>query len=422
MKFNDTLNYAFKNIGFKGLRSWLTIIGIVIGIASVVGLVTYSDSVNTQINNQLGSFGSQTITITAGSATRGMEMRFMQGLPGQRMNTVSTTTETPTLTDDDVNVLNRVTGLDAVSPSVSERLEIEYDDEISNAQVTFITPSEYKIVNAVNLEEGEFIDDNSNQVIIGYRVANEVFGNVISVGDEIKINEVTYTVAGILSEGGFNSGDNGILISINEISTLVTDWDDAYDSIAVKAESIDAINSLTEIITDKLRDSRDVEAGSEDFQVMSMNSIKNNVQDITSTMTLFLIGIAAISLLVGAISIANTMFTSVFEKTREIGIMKALGAEDNEVLSLFMTESAVISLIGGFGGIIIGLLVAQGLTSSSISSLMTRGPDSSLIAITINPVIIALALLFSLGIGLISGYLPARKAANMNPIEAIWYE
>ncbi|VVB75619.1 MacB-like periplasmic core domain protein [Candidatus Tiddalikarchaeum anstoanum] len=428
MRFNDIINFAFKNVGFKGLRSWLTIIGIIVGIASVVGLMTYSESISATINNQLSNFNSQTITISPGSPVRSTETRFMRtenaGLNGGFSAPRSASTTTGVLKDSDVLALEQIDGIIAVSPLYSQRLSVTYEGQIVNNAVNFITPSQYSEVNTITLSDGTFLNDGDSQIVIGYGLANSSFNTPIKVGDELLISSKYYKVEGILAEGGFGSNDNSILMDIGQAS-MISNFSNSYNSIQLKASSIDVIAELTPVITQVLDNERGIISGQEDFQVSSFTSVINSVSTMINTLSLFLIGIAAISLLVGAISIANTMFTSVFEKTRDIGIMKALGAKDSDILSLFVTESSIISLIGGLGGIVLGLLIAQVLVSfSSNLTSMQGGAGSSALAmvLVVKPELIALALLISLGIGIVSGYLPARQASRLNPIEAIWYE
>ncbi len=433
MKFNDIITYAFKNIGFKGLRSWLTILGIVIGIAAVVGLTTYGDNLTNQMTSQISTFGAETITVTAGAATRATEMRFNPGGGGARgvFVSASSSTESPALTDDDVSVLQSVSGLSAVSPLVSEHFDVSFNDMEAALSVNFVKPSEYEKIETIELYDGDFIGNNDNMVVIGYSVARDVFDSdssnnddfELSVGDMININGTEYKVSGILAEAGFGGNDRSLILDINEAGILIDEWDESYDSIEVKAGDIDDIESLIEVIEDALRVSREVEVGSEDFMVSSMVQMMDTVTEMLDTLSMFLTGIAAISLLVGAISIANTMYTSVFERTREIGIMKALGADDSEVKWLFITESGIISLIGGLGGVVIGLILANVLVSAgSIVTLMPGRMNGGVMSFSFDPAVIAGSLLFSLLIGVLSGYFPAKRAANLNPIEAIWYE
>lgn len=417
MKFNDIIKYSFKNMEFKGLRSWLTIIGIVIGIASVVGLLTYSESVNSAISRQLGSFGSDIISVSPGAPSRATELRFRDFQRGQQSASAE-------FTDDDINAVKAIPLVVAVSPIVTSRKEVVFDVETVNVNIKFIQPSEYNQVNTINVDEGYFIDDNDDGAVLGYSVAKEFFSNEIKVGDSININSHSYKVVGILAQqGGFSSDDNSILLDFSQASSIIDGFNSTYQQIQVKPASMDSVEETTSLIQQALRESRNVEEGSEDFQVSSSLTMMNNVSSILGTLTIFIVGIATISLLVGAISISNTMFTSVYEKTKEIGIMKAIGAEDSEVMWLFITESAIISLIGGIGGIILGIFIAHVLVNyGSIITMPMAGARGASAVLTIKPELIASAILFSVIVGVISGYFPARKAAKLDPIQAIWYE
>jgi len=428
MKFNDIITYAFKNIGFKGLRSWLTIIGIVIGIAAVVGLTTYGSNLTNQMTSQIASFGSETITITPGAPTQATQMRFRPGMGRSFNNDVE---DSATLTDDDVKTLSTIEGLVAVNPYLSQRFDAYFNDLSASLTVNFVIPSEYEKINNIEIYDGDFLSDGEARVVIGYSVARDLFDEdkisnedfELTVGDILNINGTDYKIAGILEEAGMGGSDMSLILDIDQAEELIDSWDETYQSIEVKAENIGLIDSLIINIKSVLRDSRDVEEGEEDFQVSSFVQMMDTANEMLSTLSLFLTGIAAISLLVGAISIANTMYTSVFERTREIGIMKALGADDSEVMLLFIVESAIISLIGGLGGVIIGLLFAQGLLGAGSFIIMPgRMGNNNSMAFSFSPIIIAGSLFFSLIIGVLSGYFPAKRAANLNPIEAIWYE
>ncbi|MFA5744347.1 MAG: FtsX-like permease family protein, partial [Candidatus Nanoarchaeia archaeon] len=257
------------------------------------------------------------------------------------------------------------------------------------------------------------------RAVIGYKVANGMFSENITIGDTIIINETyEYRVVGIMEEqGGFDSLDSQILVDYDETERLISDYEENFQSISVKPKDVNYFEKTKEAIMDALRATHDKEEGEEDFAISDMTSMLSSVSDIMSTLTIFLSGIAAISLLVGAISISNTMYTSVYEKTREIGIMKAIGATNKDIELLFLLESMMISLLGGIGGIIIGL----GLSVILISLAPLILSNISLSYVISLPLIFGSAI-FSVLIGALSGYFPAKEAAKLDPITAIWYE
>ncbi|MFA5303959.1 MAG: ABC transporter permease [Candidatus Nanoarchaeia archaeon] len=417
MNFKDYLRLTLKNVEFKGLRSWLTILGIVIGIASVVGLMTLGISINEGINSQLESFSSDIITVTAGTETTAVAMQ------GPRMDRggFGSQPSNSQLTYEDLQAISSLSLVSAAYPSVTSRFDVEFNDESFSSNVNFIMPEEYEKVNGeVELSDGEMLSSQDySRAIIGSRVANGMFSENISVGDMIIINGTyEYQVIGILAEsGGFGGTDSQIYLNYDDAEMLMNDFSEDYSSIYAKPTDISKFDETTEAIMQILRVTHDKEEGEEDFYIVDMTSMLSSVTEIMSTLTLFLSGIAAISLLVGAISISNTMYTSVYEKTREIGIMKAIGATNKDVEVLFLMESMMISLLGGIGGIVIGL----GLSVILISLAPLVLSNISLSYVISLPLIFGSAT-FSVLIGALSGYFPAKEAAKLDPIAAIWYE
>jgi putative ABC transport system permease protein len=415
MKIKDYIRLTLKNIEFKGLRSWLTIVGIVVGIASVVGLMTLGISINDGINSQLESFSSDIITVSAGSQEKAMANQ------GPRMDIGGNQGEESYLTLEDLKEITSLNLVSSAYPVVSSRMDAEFEGESFSSTINFIMPKEYEEVNgAVELSDGEMITEyDYYKAVIGYRIANGMFSENISIGDTILLNGTyEYQVIGILEQtGGFNSLDSQIIVNYDEAEFIIDDFSEEYSSIVAKPKDIDYFDETKEAIMETLRETHGKEEGEEDFSIVDMTSMLSSVVDIMSTLTLFLSSIAAISLLVGAISISNTMYTSVYERTREIGIMKAIGATGKDIKLLFLIESMSISLIGGIGGIIIGL----GLSVILISIAPLFFSNIAMEYIISIPLILGAAA-FSVFIGAISGYFPANDAAKMDPIDAIWHE
>ncbi len=260
-------------------------------------------------------------------------------------------------------------------------------------------------------------------VLVGNSIAYGMFDYNLTTDTQIRIGSKTFTIVGILAESGtgsFGGDDRTIFMTIQAAREIVTDIDsNEYSSIQVKVTDTNAVDQIIENVEQVLYTSRMVTSDTADFTVTSPTSMLETIQSTMATLTFFLTGIAAISLLVGAIGIANTMFMSVMERTRLIGILKSIGTRNSEIMKLFLTESGIIGLMGGLLGVFLGFIVVGVISSVGINIMgMGRMGTSTSVAI-VTPELILFALLFSTIIGIISGLIPARKAANLQIVEAM---
>jgi putative ABC transport system permease protein len=261
-------------------------------------------------------------------------------------------------------------------------------------------------------------------VVIGDRVANNVFKNPLGVGSIMQINNKTFRVVGVLaSSSGFGSSDNGIAMSSKDardvLNNTLTIQADEYSSITVKVTDANYVNETSTAINAALANSHHVAIGKEDFSVTSAQALQQRFNSVTGSIALFLAIIAAVSLLVGGIGVANTMFTAVLEKTRDIGVMKAIGAKNSDILLIFLMNSGLLGLIGGIFGIIGGVIISSLFPLLGVSLGIGRGATAETL---ISPGLLIGALLFSMLIGMVSGAIPAYKASKLNPVEALRYE
>jgi len=419
MKFNDILRFSLNSLMHRGLRSWLTIFGVVIGVAAVVAIISIGTGAQQAISSQLGGLGADIITISPG-----FERAFGFGEGGQR----ATTTSQQNLTIKDVQTVKSVPGVQYVDGIVSGRVTISYLAQNASISVQGVDPLAWKEMTTSQLASGRYLNPgDENAIVIGYNIANGMFKQQLLLNTQINVGGKLFKIVGILQQsGGFGGGggDNTIYMPISAARTILTDVvTNQFSSIQVKVADSNSVNATSNVIKQKLLILRHVNENTKDFSISSAQSFQSTISSVMNTMDLFLTGIAAISLLVGAIGIANTMFMSVMERTRQIGVLKALGTTNIEITELYLTESAIMGLIGGLIGIFLGF-IASGIISElgvRILGAGTRGIGAGTMTV-ITPDLILFAVGFSVLIGALSGLLPARRAASLQPVEALRYE
>jgi len=391
----DYLLLAVNSIRHRKLRSWLTVIGIVIGIAAIISLITISRSLESTIEQQFEQFGTNRILISA------------QGFQGPG-------TASQSLTMKDVETIEKISGLDYVLPSMFISTEIVFKKEKGFTMVSGMPGEQYHQFFAdsgLEVQEGRMIREGDSKVaLIGSRIAAEMFSKEIGVGDKITINKVDVKIVGILEEVGNAEDDNHIYIPL-DLAREIFDEPERVDVIFAQVKSASDIPQLQEKMERELERKR----GDTNFQVLTATQILEQIGDILGVLQFVLVGIAAISLLVGAIGIMNSLYTSVLERTKDIGIMKAIGARNADILQIFLMESGLIGLVGGVLGTIFGTGIAL-----AIGPVAKNAGFPLIIQIEIP--LLAFGLVFAFVVGMVSGIVPAYQASRLKPVDALRYE
>ena len=417
MKFLSILKQAFKAILSNKVRSFLTMLGIIIGIGAVIALMSLGTGVQESISKQVSSLGSRNIMVTSsnGFASRlnSADFSTQQERP-QQTTTTTIMTNSQSLTKNDLGKVSEISK-DLVSYAtgyLSTQFVLEYQD-LEIVSTVLGVSSDYFVLNEFQLDDGEFINSDSEmEIVLGNTLSQSLFGEEDPIGKEITIQDDVFIVKGVLVEETENN------ISNPNLQAYISDTDafslfdtEYYNVIVVQAISDDVVEDVKEEINTILLKSHNIEGeDAADFSVTSSEDLLEAVNSITSMITAFLSGIAGISLLVGGIGIMNIMLVSVTERIKEIGLRKALGAKTSDILSQFMTESVVLTMIGGILGIIVGYLIGY-----FVGNLLDI--DS---IVTLNSVVLAVGI--SSLIGIIFGIYPAARAAKLNPIDALRYE
>lgn len=396
---------AFNNLKRRKLRAWLTILGIFIGIAAVVSLISIGQGLQAFINEQFEQVGGDKILVQPR----------MFGPPG------SVTEEELILTKDDLEVVLDVNGVeDAEGALTRTGLAINGKEQ----EIIFINGLNEKYleifgnIDALEIIEGrELRDSDRSKIVVGY---NHVFGKLwdknTRIGSDIEIKGKEFEIVGVLKKQG-NSGDDNSVWMEKEVFRELFDTGDDEGIIVAKVRTGFNPEEVAEDIEDELRDERNEKEGQETFSVQSFSQLLETFTDIFAVIQAVFVGIAAISLIVGGIGIMNTMYTSVLERTKEIGTMKAVGAKNSDIFKIFLFESGLLGLVGGAIGILIGISIGKAIEYIAMIQL-----GSPFIRAVFGFPLIVGALTFSFLVGAVSGVLPAMQAAKLKPADALRYE
>jgi putative ABC transport system permease protein len=411
-KLLNLLSTVWLGVSTHKLRSFLTILGVVIGIASVITLMSVGKGSTATILENIQSMGSNLITIRGGASMFG-------GVRGAIGGSNTLTLEDSQAIDE------QVFNISAVAPSSSSRLQLIVGSENFNAQVTGTTP-EYMEINNLKIAAGSFFseaeyENGAKVAVIGSNVAETLFGETSPIGQKMRMGNIIVTVIGVLeSKGGMmNSSDDGVFIPLTALQqtvaqTRTTRGEHVVSSISLTVSDANKTDQVVNDITSLLRTRHHLGTNEDDdFNIQSMEDIVETMKETSNTLTILLGSIAAIALLVGGIGVMNIMLVSVLERTREIGIRKALGAKQRDIWIQFLLEAIFLTFTGGIIGVVIGWGFSY--LVPTLASQMGMGTFKTLVTTDI----IVLAVSVSVGIGLFFGFYPAWNASRLNPIEAL---
>ncbi|MFA6249885.1 MAG: ABC transporter permease [Candidatus Shapirobacteria bacterium] len=408
MTLKEIILEGIQTLGLNKMRTGLAALGIIIGIGSVIALISLGQGSQLAVENQIQSLGANLLTVMPGGSRQQGNVRQAAG---------SNTTLT---LDDALSIVSssQITAVKNVSPEFSRRYQVIAGGNNTNTQVMGVYP-QYAEIRKISLSGGNFVsqrevDSLAKVAVLGSEVVTNLFGEGANpIGQSIRINKQSFIVIGVAqSKGGsgFMNQDDIIYIPLSTLQKQLAGVS-YLSTIAIEAKSqelmVEAQNQVGYFLLDRHKLSDPAQA---DFSIMSQNDILNTASQVTGTFTTLLSGIAAISLIVGGIGIMNIMLVTVTERTREIGLRKALGAKRKTIITQFLVEAVILTFIGGILGMVLGIG-----TSLALSKLMG-------FPFAVSPVSIILAIGVSAGIGIIFGWYPAKKAARLQPIEALRYE
>ena len=400
----DYLILALKNLRHRGIRSWLTLLGIFIGVTAVVALIGLGSGLQAAVGAQFGVSSTQALTVQTGGLNS-------FGPPGSGA--------VNKLTRDDVDAISKLGTVEFATPRNLETTKIEYNDIVVFSMAVSVDDAmEKEMYETMDIEARSgtmLLNDALGRIVIGNNLADGTkngFDKDIATGDNVLVQDKRFRVVGILKKKGSFMLDNIVLMYQDDLDNLF-DYGEEVDIIGVKVKSPDLMDRAKKEIEKLLRDRRDVDVGEEDFEVSTPDAILETVNSVLGGVKAFIIIIASISILVGALGIVNTMTTSVLERKKEIGIMKAIGGTNYQIFLQFFFESGMLGLIGGLVGITFGTLISFagiiGINNFIGSELLP----------TIDFMLISGALIGSFIVGATAGIIPAMNAAKQNPVEAL---
>lgn len=399
----DSFKFALGSIRHRRLRSWLTIIGIFIGIAAVISLISISQGMQEAIKSQFERMGTNKLIIMPGG--------------GGMMGAMGGST-TGTLTNHDIDLIKQVRGVESVAGMLFKMAKVSFDDEV---KYTFIiglpTDPESAWVMENYKVEGRYLKEYDRyKVVVGYLFSEaRFFKKEVRLGGRLYIEDQIFKVVGMVEELGNRYDDSQVYIPMDVARQLLNEPTEIGMIYAKVREGYDP-STVADRIEEAMRDDRDQKPGEEDFGVQTSEQLMQQIGIVLGIIQLVLVGIAGISLMVGGVGIMNTMYTSVLERTREIGIMKAIGAKNHDIITIFLIEAGTFGLIGGIVGCALGIALAKGV------EIYASYAGFQMLKASVTPWLIILGLALAFVIGCLSGILPARTAARLKPVDALRYE
>lgn len=409
MKPQDLLRETTRALSSNKVRSGLTILGIIIGIGSVVAIISIGEAVSNSLQTEMQSMGSNLIVVTP-------NFQREAGIKVAR----SSCTSMATLPQKDADAIQKkITLVKTVAPEIIRGYQITAKGKNTDTQVIGTVPA-YSEIRNIQIDTGSFISKQNVQnlsrvAVLGSKTRDDLFGKGSTpIGKSIRINKIDFKVIGITKTkggSGFINEDDMIIVPLSTAQQFLT-GDTCVDTISVLVVDFNSMAIIQQQIIDLLLQEHNISNSQlADFQVFNQKDIVQSVTDITSMITIFLASIAGISLIVGGIGIMNMMLTTVTERTREIGLRRAVGAKKKDISIQFLAEAVMLTFLGGFMGIILGWIIFL---------IVAQFMNDIVVKISIFSIVVAFGI--SATIGIIFGYYPAKKAASLNPIEALRYE
>ncbi len=410
MNVFESVHIALRSLSANKLRSALTMLGIIIGVMAVIAMLSIGRGAQAAITNQINSIGTNLLFVRPGATQQG-GVRAAEG-------------SAATLTIEDAQALDGLPDVVGVAPEVDSFGQVAFLSNNENARILGVTPEYVDTLNA-NVADGDFVTSanvtaRSAVAVLGAQIAQDLFNSGEPVGQSVRINGQTFRVVGVMqAKGGtgFLNADTQVFVPLTTaLSRLsrggqfrgATSVSDINVKITDPSVQNDVLQNISAVLDQRHHVAQD------DFTIQSQQDILNTANQVTGILTIFLGGVAAVSLVVGGIGIMNIMLVSVTERTREIGIRKAIGARKRDILTQFLTEATILSVTGGVIGIIMGALIARLISGLQLGA--------STLNTVVDPDSVLLAVIFSVAVGLFFGSYPANRAASLHPIDALRYE